>query len=460
MRRGQVMPSRRQYLRRATATGGAAILGLSAGCASGGNDGGGGDGGGGDGGGGDGGDGGGGGNGNGGDGGGSTGGGGDGPTIGVLSMLQLDVGVATKRGVELAARKINDEGMLDGEVTVESADTEGKSTAAVEAHNSLVNRQNADVTLGTFAEQTAAAIMPEIASSEKMHLNVGAISPKLPAKVAEDYESYKPWFRIAPPNAAFFVVDMATFAEQFLVGDQGWTTTAIFREDAAWTDQVGGALKEQFPKLGLEVKDDIVFSLSETSFNTYMDQIENMDVDCVYGLIAEAGKAPLLSYEKAGLTTPMVGALVAAQSPQYLSDVNAETSPIINQTFSTWGADHRSAGEEFVDAYTSAYDSRPSKPTWSAFGGYAATMMYAKARAESGGGLDATVSAMEGTSFELDQHYSVYEPGETAEATGGTYPHDLKYGSDHFKPMWSQWQGGELKTVYPDKFSNADYQTL
>jgi branched-chain amino acid transport system substrate-binding protein len=449
------MPSRRQYLRRATTAGGAAILGLTAGCAgngnggdgSDGNDGSDGSGGGGDDGGGS-------------DGSGSTSDGGEGPKIGVLTMMQLDTGKATKRGVELAAKKINDQGMLDGDVSVISQDTEGASTAAVEGHNSLVNRQGADVTLGTFAEQTAAAIMPEIASTEKIHLNVGAISPKLPAQVAEEYEKYKPWFRVAPPNAAFFVVDMLTFAEQFLVGEQGWSSTAIFREDAAWTDQVGGALKKEFPKIGLEVKDDIVFSLSETSFSTYMNQIQNMDVDCVYGLIAEAGKAPLLSYEKAGITTPMVGALVASQSPQYLSDVNAETSPIVGQTFSTWGANHTSAGEEFVNQYTSTYDSRPSKPTWSAFGGYAATMMYAQALAEGDGSLDSTVSAMEETSFQLDQNYSVYAPGESAEATGGSYPHDVKYGSDQFKPMWSQWQGGEMKTVYPDKFANADYQSI
>jgi branched-chain amino acid transport system substrate-binding protein len=260
------MATRRQYLRQAGAAGSVALLATTAGCSG---DGGGGGDGGGDGDGGD---------------GGSTGGGSGGLTAGVLTTLQLDTGIATERGAELAAQKINSEGMLDSDVSIASEDTEGQSTVAVEAYNSLVNQENADLTLGTFAEQTGAAILPEIASSRTIHTNVGAISPELPTNLREDYEQFKPWFRVYPPNAAFFVIDMLNFTEQFLVGEQGWSSTALFREDAAWTEQVGGALKQQFPEMGLEVQDDIVFSLSENNFSPYMNQIQDMDVDVVFGL--------------------------------------------------------------------------------------------------------------------------------------------------------------------------------
>ncbi|WP_369333405.1 ABC transporter substrate-binding protein [Halorubrum sp. Atlit-28R] len=121
-----------------------------------------------------------------------------------MTALGLDVGKATERGVELATQQNNDEGILDAEMTVESANTEGQSTAAAQAHNTLVNRQGADATLGTFAEQTASGIMSEVADTEMIHLNVGAVSPALPAQVAEDYERFKPWFRVASINAAFF----------------------------------------------------------------------------------------------------------------------------------------------------------------------------------------------------------------------------------------------------------------
>lgn len=381
-------------------------------------------------------------------------------TIGVLTMLELDTGRATERGTELAARKINEEGILDGELSVESADTEGQSTGAVNGHNSLVNRQNADVTLGTFAEQTAAAIMPEIASSETIHLNVGAISPKLPAKVAEDYEKFKPWFRFGAPNAEFFVVDMIQFAEKFLVGEQGWESTVLFREDALWTDQVGGALKQQFPEVGLEVKDDVVFSLSESNFSTYMNRMEDMDVDCIFGLVAEAGKAPMLGYEKSGLETPMAGSLVASMSPSYLDDIQAEGSNIVTQLFTTWGAKLSDSAKAFVDAYQAEYSSRPRKPTWAAFISYAATMSYAQAYAEGGGTLDGTITALENGSYTLNQKYEVYKPGETAEATGNSYPHDLKVGPDNYRPMWGQWQSGDLEVVYPDEFASAEFRKV
>jgi branched-chain amino acid transport system substrate-binding protein len=422
------MANRRDFIRKAGAAGSIALLGSTAGCSGL-------------------------------PGGGSSNGGSDGHTVGVLTTLNLDVGKATLRGAELAAQQINEEGTLDGEMSIESSNTEGQSTAAVEAHNTLVNRQGADATLGTFAEQTAAGIMSEIASTETIHLNVGAVAPGLAGQVAENYEQFKPWFRVAPINAAFFVLDLLNFSEQFVVGQQDWSSAAILREDAAWTGQVAPALKNSVPDMGVEIQDDIVFSLSENNFSPYYNQIQNMDVDFVYGLVAEAGRAPLLAYEQSDIQTPMVGDLVASQSPQYLSDVDADSSPIIGRTFTTWGANLSSEAQEFVDTYESNYDSRPTKPTWAAFGAYAATQMYAQARAEGGSDLDSTVSAMESTSYELNQTYSVYGPDEEA-PDGNSYPHDLRYGPDHFQPTWSQWRDGEQVTVYPDQYANGDYQPL
>jgi len=380
-------------------------------------------------------------------------------TIGVLTALDLDVGKATERGVELATQQINDEGTLDAEMTVESANTEGQSTAAAQAHNTLVNRQGADATLGTFAEQTASGIMSEVADTETIHLNVGAVSPALPAQVAEDYERFKPWFRVAPINAAFFVLDIINFAERFAVGEQDWSSAAILREDAAWSGQVAPALKQSAPNLGIEIQDDIVFSLSENNFTPYMNQIQEMDVDFVFGLIAEAGKAPLLAYEQSETQKPLLGDLVASQSPAYLSDINSDSSPIIGRTFTTWGASLSSEAQEFVDMYESNYDSRPSKPTWAAFGAYAATQMYAQARSEGGSSLDDTVEAMENTTYDLNQTYSVYGPDEES-PDGNTYPHDLKYGEDLYQPTWSQWRDGEQVTVYPEQYANGEYKKL
>ena len=416
------MVSRRQYLRRTGAAGSIALLGSTAGCF------------------------------------GILGGGGSsGPTLGVLTTLELDVGTATERGAELGAQTVNDEGVLDGDLSIESSNTEGTADSAVDAHNTLVSRQGAVATLGTFAEQTASGIMDQIAETETVHLNVGAASPALAGQVAEDYEKYKPWFRIAPINAAFFVADMLNFTEQFAVNQQGWETAAIFREDAAWTGQVAPALKNNVGDMGVSVEDDIVFSLSENNFTTYMNQIKDMDVDFIFGLVAEAGKAPLLSYEESGVETPMIGDLVASQSPQYLSDINTDNSNVIGRTFTTWGASLSDAAQDFVDTYESEYDSRPTKPTWAAFGSYVATRMFANAQSEGGDDLDGTVTAMEEETFELNQTYSVYGPDEEA-PDGNSYPHDLKYGPDFFRPTWSQWRDGEQVTVYPDEFANAEFQ--
>jgi len=85
--------------------------------------------------------------------------------------------------------------------------------------------------------------------------------------------------------------------------------------------------------------------------------------------------------------------------------------------------------------------------------------MYEQARAEGGSSLDDTVTAMEDTTYELNQTYSVYGPDEES-PDGNTYPHDIKYWSDFFQPTWSQWRDGEQVTVYPEQYANGEYQTL
>ena len=392
--------------------------------------------------------------------GGVTGGGSSTLKVGVLSLLEADVGKATERGVELAAESINEAGTIDQEVEFVSEDTGGTSTGAVEAYSNLVDRQSVDVTLGAFAESAAAAIMPEIANSQTIHLNVGAVSPSLTAKLVEDYEKFKYWFRFAPPNSQFFGVDFLRFAERFMVGEMNWDSVAFFREDAAWTNEVAPFLKEEFPKMGIDIQGDVVFPISESNHSPYLSKFEDMDIDAIFAMVAEAGKTPIQGYAKSSLDIPMVGDVVAVQSPAYPEDMGNKAQNVVGRTHSTWSAKLRTdTAKQFVNTWQETYSSRPQKPTLMGLGSFAATNILANAISRAGA-TDAgeVIPEIENADYELIQRYQVFGQDEKDPITGSRFPHDLKYGPDHYESTWSQWRDGEQVTVWPERHATGEFE--
>lgn len=396
---------------------------------------------------------------------GCVGGGGGGSsslTVGVLSMLDLDTGKATERGVELAAEWIGDAGTIDQDIEVVSEDTQGTATGAVEAYTNLVDRQEVDVTLGAFAESAAAGIMPNIADSQTIHLNVGAVSPALTAELVEDFDQYKYWFRLAPPNAQFFGVDFLSFAERFMTGEMGWDSIAFFREDAAWTNDVAPFLKEEFPGMGLEIQGDVVFPISENNFSPYLSQFEDMDIDCIFAMVAEAGATPVQGYATSDLDVPMVGDVVAVQSPSYLEDMSGGGQNVVGRTHSTWSAKAETeVSQEFLEMWSDTYSSRPQQPTWAGLGSFAATNILANAISRAGTqNADDLIPEIENADFELIQRYQVFGQDEEDPITGSRFPHDLKYGPDHYESTWSQWRDGEQVTVWPQDLATGEFQQV
>lgn len=389
-----------------------------------------------------------------------TGGGGDAVGVGVLTMLDLDFGQSNLRGAELAAEDLNDaDGILGRDVEVVSSNSEGTASGGVEAYNFLVDRENVDTTQGAFAESVAAGILPRIGETGRVHVNIGGVAAELAETVHDDYDRLKYWFRNVL-NTIYFGIDVVNFAEQYMVGEQDWTRVAMFREDAAWTNGMAPVLKEQLPGVGVEVVDDIVFSLSENNFTPYYSDLDDMEIDAVLALIAEAGRAPFQGYAQYGLDTPMVGDLVFVQSPSFWDVVGEAGESVVGRTHSTWSAQLNDEAQTFVDRFEQSPGDAPPKPSFAAFAGYAAVQIFAEA-AERAGTLDGDelVAAMEETDYTLGQRYQYYGPDEPDPVTGRNFTHDIKYGPDNYLPTWSQWRDGEQVTVFPPDKATGEYRT-
>lgn len=195
--------------------------------------------------------------------------GGDGLTIGALQPLSGNFapwGSVHQAGLEFAVQEVNDEGLLDQELQVESADTESDAGAAATAFRRFVEEDDAvaitgpvssDVGVRTaqVAEEMEVPMMLHMAGSHRIHTTQSRHT-----------------FRLGSLPAP---MDLRPQAE--LIEERGYETVGAIVADYEWGRTVEGQIGEWFP-------DDIDLTLDvaprgESDFTSYLrDMPEDLDL--------------------------------------------------------------------------------------------------------------------------------------------------------------------------------------
>ena len=379
--------------------------------------------------------------------------------VGVLSMMDLDVGKSTLRGAELAAEMINAKGGILGRpIKVVSADTKGLPDEGVKAFEYLVTREHADMVTGIFAEAVLAAVIPRLEEYKIPLLSSGAAYYKAAEMVHENYDKYKGWFRVMPMNDYYLGLNVVEVADEFMVKKRGWKKIVLFREKALWTEGIVGLIKEEFPKLGIEIVDDIIFPIAETNYSPYYRKAVRSKADCIFALVAEAGIAPILQYARFKPEMPMSGIIVPAQVPEFLGDVGGETGNVLTMSPICHNAKIDAATKQFIEMWSAKYKTRPTKPDYAGIGAAWAVEIYSQAAERAGTfEFDRLVSELEKTDFKRMWRIQFFGRNEKDPVFGANWPHDLRYSIDYAYSMLVQWQGDEMYAVWPDKFALRDY---
>ncbi|WP_248515483.1 ABC transporter substrate-binding protein [Salinarchaeum laminariae] len=401
---------------------------------------------------------------------GGGGGGGDaeGPiTIGHLAPLQNPLGVGSKRTANMAVDQISENGgIMDEEVDVIHADTEGNPGTAESEAERLVIEEEVDVMVGTFVSEVTQAIMDFVAQEGVPLIVTGSAAPSTVTEfIGDDYDQYKNFFRTGPINSNFQAEAMVNYVNH-LNELHGWDSFALLADDAAWcqpfVDTLPGALDEEGYDLALNQS----LNINIDDFSPVINDVVESDADAVIRFFAHINASPfLVERAQRELTFGIEGIHVTGMHPAYAQ--LTEGAATYETTSQSGGGGTTDITEEtlpFVEAYRERFaDSDPpvGHPMYMGFNTYDAINVYKEA-VERGGtwdyanDLDGIVEAMLETDHTgVAGQIQLY--GQDAE-----YPHDAMETRDDEGTISNfpitQWQPqGALECVYPEQHATAEH---
>jgi branched-chain amino acid transport system substrate-binding protein len=197
--------------------------------------------------------------------------------IGILAPLVLDVGQSTVRGAELAAREINEAGgVLGRKIRLAVRDDQTSPQAAKLAFEDLVVNEGVVAILGEFLDEVMISLMPLIAQFKMPFIDTGSSMTATNEMVAQDYASYKYYFR-AMFNTDILTMDMERVARDVFRDELGLKKVGLLLEEGIWGRDMQGFLEERLPQLGLSVT-TVFFPLEQRDFGPMLTQLKDAGV--------------------------------------------------------------------------------------------------------------------------------------------------------------------------------------
>ena len=391
----------------------------------------------------------------------------DGPfRIGHLAPLENRQGIGSDRSARLAAEEINaDGGLLGAAVEVHSADTRADPSTAQEEVARLINQEDVDLLVGTFANEVTLNILDMVAENDVPSIVTGAASPLITERsTGSNYERYKNVFRSGPINSEFQAEAMADYAD-FLADEHGWTSFAFLADDAQWTTPFETVLPDELRARGYDVVYDGLISTEIGDFGPVIDGLVNEDPDALFRFFAHIVGTDLLgAWQQSELEFGIEGIHVASMVPEFYELTHGVAG---FETTAQAGAGGTSALTpttlEFVERYRSFVDvdgDAPALPMEMGFNTYDAIHLYREAVERAGTAdyerdLDDIVDAMLG--LEYTGTAGTISFFDESAAT----PHDVRPTRDGTGAIANypvtQWQPDGLECVYPRSVATAPH---
>ncbi len=375
--------------------------------------------------------------------------------IGVIGPMQFVQGEHHWFGAVLARDEINEAGGVKvGEdiYTIEliKADSNeilspSDSAAAMER---LITVDKADFVVGGFRTEAVFAMQDVAMDNKTIFLGCGAATEELCTRVAEDYDTYKYWFRVSPFNNVNLVsnslltLGMAGGIMAKGLGLEPPLKVAIVAEKATWADAMVAAYKQYVPAmLGMEVVGDWRPSATATDLTAELTDIENSGAQLILTIISGPVGIPYArQLGELEIPAASVGINVEAQKDGFWEATGGQGN--YETTLNTYaeGVAITDSTIEFFEKFVNKFG---QTPTYNA-GTYDAIYTLKEA-IERAGSLDseAVVTELEKTDRGGTSGRLVFMGRDT------DTPHDITYGPGYVTGLATQWQDGEMKAVWP-----------
>ena len=382
--------------------------------------------------------------------------------IGVIGPMQFVQGKGHWNGAMMAAEEINAKGGVkvgDKKMMIELVKADSNEflnvTDATNAMERLMSRDRVDFVVGGFRSEAVLAMQDIAMDYKKIFIGCGAAHPELCTRVAEDYDTYKYFFRGTPFNSSFLV--RTAFIHMATVGAILKKTlnipkirVAVVAEKAMWADPLIPAAQGFIPKMGMEVSGVWRPSPVATDVMAELSAIQRADTHLILTFFSSSVGIPFA--RQAGelkIPAAQVGINVEAQKEGFWQATQGQGNYVMTLNTYNSNVEVNELTRPFLDTYIKKFG---EEPTYTA-DTYSAIKHTIVPAIEMTGTLDA------------DRLVKVIEVREQIVPSGkiayikddqGRPLHDLKWGPGYLTSLGVQWQDGKQQGVWPNKWVAAE----
>jgi len=381
--------------------------------------------------------------------------------IGVIGPMQFVQGKGHWNGAVMAAEEINAKGGVkvgDKKMKIELVKADSNEflnvTDATNAMERLMSRDRVDFVVGGFRSEAVLAMQDIAMDYKKIFIGCGAAHPELCTRVAEDYDTYKYFFRGTPFNSRFLVrtafIQMATVAG-IMKAQLGIPKIriAVVAEKAMYADPLIPAAQGFIPKLGHEISGIWRPSPVATDVTAELSAIQRANTHLIFTFFAASVGIPFA--RQAGelkIPAAQVGINVEATKDGFWQATQGQGNYVMTLNNYNENVEVNELTRPFIDKYKQRFG---EQPTYTA-DTYAAIKYNIVPVIEMTGTLDADrlVKVMETREFLVPSgRIGMLKDQE------GRPLHDLKWGPGYMTSLGVQWQDGKQVGVWPNKWKAA-----
>lgn len=367
--------------------------------------------------------------------------------IGVIGPMKSNQGEGHWNGALIAAEEINRTGgiqigALFKEIELIQADSnELKSTSDAEnAMTHLILEDKADFVVGGY--RTVAVLeMQKIAARYKtIFLGCGSATLKLCNLVGENYQKYKYWFRVSPPNVNYLLETNFELAAMVIDAVRAEMKTekpkiALLSEDEPWARWWVDYSQKKFDGMEVEVVGAWWSSKENPYTKSILSEIKEHGVHIIFtGFTGQAGAAFARDVNRSKIPAILTGINVAAEKEGFNEKTDGLGSYVT--TYETYCRDvaYNDLTNAFVEEYYKRFGKVPPH-----FADTYVAIMAMKNAIEKAGDLntDKVIASLETINMKT--------PFGRLAFTGN---HDAKVDPGYRIGIGVQWQHGEKKGVW------------
>ncbi len=381
--------------------------------------------------------------------------------IGVIGPMNFMQGKGHWNGALMAAEEINARGGLQvgkKKMKIEVIKLDSNEflsmTDATSAMELAITRYKVDFLVGGFRTEAVLAMQDIAMDYKKIFIGCGAAHPELCTRVAEDYKRYKYFFRGTPFNSRYLV--KVCFIHLATVGGIMKKAlgipkikVAIVAEKAVWVEPMVAVTKKFLPKLGMELTGIWRPSAVATDATAELSAVQRTGAHIVFTIFSSS--VGITFARQAGelkIPAAMVGINVEAQKDGFWDATQGMGNYVMTMNTYARGVEYNELTKPFVTKYIEKFGEVPTYTVAT----YDAIIHNLAPVIEQAGTLDADklIPIMENREYMVPSGKVKY-----SKDAQGRHLHDLTWGPGYLTSLGVQWQDGELKGVWPNKWKAA-----